>query len=114
MNQSKVNVDMSYDSVDITPSQSTDISPFDVIKSLAEKLGQIITDPKSNCKKCNGRGYIGRDYNSKAPIPCPCIYPNYNSSENINMINKMRKPSRSERRKQDREYKNMIKRGLRK
>jgi len=41
---------------------------------------RIICRPKSNCKKCHGRGFNGRVAITGAPIPrdmlqpCPCVY----------------------------------------
>ncbi|MEM4261033.1 MAG: hypothetical protein QXG00_07365 [Candidatus Woesearchaeota archaeon] len=51
------------------------LSEFDVIKAVAKQTGTEIRNPRSGCKKCYGRGFIGRDYTTKAPIPCSCIYP---------------------------------------
>ena len=88
------------------------LTPMDVIRSMAEKLGQDIKDPNPSCKKCQGRGYIGRDAETKAPLPCKCIYHNYNSNENLGMVNRMMKPSRAQRRAQERKYKKMLKKGI--
>ena len=51
------------------------LSDFDVIKAVAKQKGVAIRNPRSGCKKCYGRGYIGWDNKTKAPIPCNCIYP---------------------------------------
>lgn len=64
--------------VDVTKGSVIDkseLSHFDVIKAIASKTGMAIRDPKSSCKKCYGRGYIGIDILSKSPIACNCIYP---------------------------------------
>jgi len=87
------------------------ITPFDVIKAHAEKLGVSVVDPKANCKKCYGRGYIGRDSVSKAPVPCSCIYVDTNDSKNQYMYNVTRKRSRKERRQMLKQTAKMIKRG---
>jgi hypothetical protein len=29
--------------------------------------------PPSNCKKCYGRGYTGRDYQNYGYVPCNCV-----------------------------------------
>lgn len=50
------------------------LTPLDAIKAVAKKLGQIVKNPRSGCRKCYGRGYIGRDSKTKMPIPCNCIY----------------------------------------
>lgn len=51
------------------------LTPFDVIRAVAKQTGTKIKNPRSGCKHCYGRGYIGWDYKTKAPIPCNCIYP---------------------------------------
>lgn len=51
------------------------MDPWKVIKDSAAALGILINDPKPNCKKCHGRGYIGRHADSGEPIPCTCIFP---------------------------------------
>jgi len=51
------------------------LSEFDVIKAIAKQTGIEIKKPNSGCKHCYGRGWIGKDYITKAPIPCNCIYP---------------------------------------
>ena len=76
------------------------VTPFDVIKATAEKLGQVVNDPDKNCKHCLGRGYIARVSETKAPIPCGCISPKNSMDDYIS--NKMRKVSRKERRAQER------------
>lgn len=32
----------------------------------------IFPKPKSNCKHCYGRGYVGRDVNKNTYVPCGC------------------------------------------
>jgi hypothetical protein len=51
------------------------LSDWDVIKAVAKQTGTEIRNPRGGCKKCYGRGYIGWDSVTKAPIPCHCIYP---------------------------------------
>jgi len=82
----------------VVTAEDLKITPFDVIKAHAEKLGQTIVDPNPSCNDCYGRGYIGRDVMSKAPIPCRCIQPDYNSQQNQYIFNRTRKYSRKERR----------------
>lgn len=84
------------------------VTPFDVIKKHAEMLGQEINDPKPNCNDCYGRGYIGRDSATKAPIPCRCIYNDYTNAQNTMMAQRMMGMSRSERRKMERQYKKQL------
>lgn len=49
--------------------------PMLIMKLAAEGLGIMINDPNPNCKKCYGRGYLGRKADTGEPIPCTCIYP---------------------------------------
>lgn len=89
--------------------EAQDVTPFDVIRKLAEGLGQTIKDPKPNCKDCYGRGYTGRDASTKAPIPCHCIYDDFTSAQNTAMYEKTRPISRKERRAMQRNMKKQIK-----
>ena len=86
----------------IVTQSDLEVKPFDVIKSVAEHLGQTVKDPTPGCKHCQGRGYIGRDAETKMPIPCKCIQPNFNKDNSVEMYNRTRKLSRTERRKRDR------------
>lgn len=71
-----------------------DMDPWEVIKATAEGSGILIHEPNKNCKKCFGRGYVGRrhvkQYDSNGyeltdetgnvivllePIACNCIFP---------------------------------------
>lgn len=49
--------------------------PMMIMKLAAEGMGIVLNDPKPNCKKCHGRGYLGRKADTGEPIPCICIYP---------------------------------------
>lgn len=51
------------------------MDPWQIIKESANAMGIIIYDPKPNCKKCHGRGYIGRHADTGEPVPCTCIFP---------------------------------------
>lgn len=51
----------------------TKLSDFDVIKAVAKQNNIEVRNPRSGCKKCYGRGFIGRDFATKQPIPCSCI-----------------------------------------
>jgi hypothetical protein len=51
-----------------------DVKPFDIIKALAKKYKWEISDPSKGCNKCYGRGYIGIDFATKAPVPCQCLF----------------------------------------
>lgn len=92
-----------FDSSDnsIYTEEDLQISPFDVIKKVAEKMGQIINDPKPSCKHCYGRGYVGRDSKTKSPIPCMCIHPKYDKDLNDKVANKLIPRSRKHRRQMD-------------
>ena len=123
MSDNKLLFDNNYDDIDkekvfidtendtIINNDDLYITPFDVIKQTAEALGQTISEPKKNCKHCNGRGYIGRDADTKAPIACKCIYTDYDDVHNQMIYNNFKKLSRKERRKLERENKKRKKRG---
>lgn len=49
--------------------------PMLIMKAAAEGMGFALQDPKPNCKKCHGRGYLGRKADTGEPIPCTCIFP---------------------------------------
>jgi len=64
--------------VDTTKGELIDkskLTDFDVIKAVAKQTNTEIKNPRTSCKHCYGRGYIGWDSVTKAPIPCNCIYP---------------------------------------
>ena len=78
------------------------IDPMDVIRKIAEKIGTKIQNPNKGCKHCLGRGYIGRDTKTKAPVPCKCIYPKAEGEDALNQQiaqEGMRKLSRQQRRR---------------
>lgn len=49
--------------------------PMLIMRLAAEGMGFALQDPKPNCKKCHGRGYLGRKADTGEPIPCTCIFP---------------------------------------
>ena len=120
-NDNLFDIDTSYDNIQvdemlingdsnvISPDEVPEVSPFDVIRKMADAIGQEIKDPNPSCNECYGRGYIGRDAGSKSPIPCRCIYHDFNSQSNTDMYEKHRKPSRADRRKMDRNLKKQMK-----
>lgn len=63
-----------------------EMDPFEVIKAAAEGIGLILNDPKPNCKHCHGRGWIGRNAETKEPIACNCVFPKYESQRPQNEI----------------------------
>jgi hypothetical protein len=82
------------------------------MKAVAEKNGNVINEPKKDCKKCYGRGYTARDATTKQPIPCMCIFPPQTPAEkekNKALYNKLRPISRSERRILQRNFKRYVK-----
>lgn len=102
-NYDDISIDNVYvgDNIDgVLDQKDLNITPFDVIKKLAEKIGQDVKDPEPSCKRCYGRGYVGRDSETKAPIPCKCVFPNFHDTENDRIFNRTRKLSRKERRRQ--------------
>jgi len=49
------------------------LTEWDVIKAVAKQNNVQLRNPNSGCKHCYGRGWIGKDSVTKAPIPCTCI-----------------------------------------
>ncbi|MFA5484929.1 MAG: hypothetical protein WC260_01645 [Candidatus Pacearchaeota archaeon] len=94
------------------------LSPFDVIKTVAEQTGVEIRDPRKSCKSCYGRGYIGRDSFTKQPIPCTCINipktTNEKESENFTwrQMNYGNKLNRQQRRREEKYRKKLYKKLL--
>ena len=46
-------------------------------KRKAEGKGEIVPIakvPKANCRRCYGRGHLGKDIKSDQFIKCPCVY----------------------------------------
>lgn len=62
------------------------MDPFVVIVEAARAIGIEIQKPKPNCKKCHGRGYIGRHADSGEPIACTCIFPKQKFDREIGEI----------------------------
>ena len=82
------------------------ITPFDVIKRVSEATGQKINNPNKNCKKCYGRGYIGRDFSCGSPVPCECIFDKESISNGKNLFHYgLNKMNRKDRRKSKNMYK---------
>lgn len=57
------------------------LSPMDVIRAMANKLNNKISEPRDGCKHCFGRGYVGFDSKSKAPVPCGCLFRHHSLEE---------------------------------
>lgn len=62
------------------------MDPFVVIVEAARAMGIEIQKPKPNCKKCHGRGYVGRHADSGEPIACTCIFPKQKFDREIGEI----------------------------
>lgn len=90
--------------------EKEELSVFQQIKLIAEQngYGDEIRKPRSGCKKCYGRGFIGREAKSQTPIPCNCIYIPKSPIEKMNesltdsRLGAQPKPSRKQRREQKR------------
>jgi len=52
-----------------------DLTPWEKIMTAAEKHGVEIHNPKSNCRRCYGRGYTGVELKTQMPVACICIFP---------------------------------------
>lgn len=76
------------------------MDPWVVIKQSADAMGIRIQKPKNNCKRCHGRGWIGRRSDTGEPIPCNCIFPKETYDREIGLDETYIKPrNRAERRK---------------
>lgn len=74
---------------------------WEVIKQAADAMGIILNKPNQSCKKCHGRGYLGRHSSTGEPVPCPCIFPKETYDRDIGDV--PHKPAnRAERRKLNR------------
>lgn len=63
--------------IDVKDGQVIDkdkLTPFQIIKSVAEQNGNKIKDPDKSCKHCYGRGFEGKDLKTQMPIPCRCLF----------------------------------------
>jgi len=96
---------------------ASELTPLDVIRAVAKETGTILRDPNQSCKHCYGRGYTGRDAETKQPIPCTCIYPAKTEEDEISdsiasqsqMRNLQPKMNREQRRRMEKHQKKMIK-----
>lgn len=52
-----------------------DVSPLLQIKAFLESNNIPMGQPKSGCRKCYGRGYVGFETLSKTWVPCGCLFP---------------------------------------
>ena len=89
--------------------KATDIrnmEPLEAIKAAAEGIGLILNDQKPNCKKCHGRGYIGRHAGTGEPIACNCLFPKYESQRETGPM--ILPQNRAQRRKMEKKNKKVI------
>lgn len=59
------------------------LKPLEIIERTAKIAGLETRKPKSNCKKCFGRGYIGFEVKTNVPIACKCIYPMFDKNYHL-------------------------------
>lgn len=71
------------DTLDGSVVDKKDLKPFDIIRNVAIQTNTIINEPKEDCRRCYGRGYVGIDSFTKSPIPCLCIYPTKSDNEKM-------------------------------
>lgn len=45
------------------------------IVETAKAQGQKVNEPNPQCKKCYGRGWVGKDSKTGTPLVCNCIIP---------------------------------------
>jgi hypothetical protein len=95
-------VDAFVDTVSNTLIDKDDISHFEKIKGLANKLNVNLLDPNKSCRKCYGKGYVAIDNSTKTPIPCDCIFKDKVDSKTILSNTIGQQPNRGMRRKFDR------------
>lgn len=73
------------------------MDPWVIIVESARAAGITINKPKENCKRCHGRGYIGRHADTGEPIACNCIFPKEALDREMGQI-QYRPRNRAERR----------------
>ena len=94
-----------------------EITPWMVIRTIAEKMGTPIREPRSNCSSCYGRGYIGFKPKtnaskdnvsilSKEPVPCPCIFTEEQKQKDVPLT-----MNRKQKRAMEKRFRLMKKRG---
>lgn len=68
------NADKFIDSKDGSVIDKENLTPFQIIKTIAKQNNQSIKDPEKSCKHCYGRGFEGKDKDTQMPIPCRCLF----------------------------------------
>lgn len=51
------------------------LSPLEKLRLGYQILGVQIKDPKSDCQRCHGKGYVSINPDTGEPRACPCILP---------------------------------------
>lgn len=87
--------------------EKEDITPWDIIKTMAQTMGTPIRDPRENCVHCYGRGYVGFRAGTKEPVPCQCIFTDTQKEKDIPL-----KLNREQRRKLQKNFKKLNKKGI--
>lgn len=81
LNQFQENYEIPEEHVEYLDQNSKEIidkkslNPYQIIKVIAQKNEINIKEPKKNCRRCNGRGWIGRSATTGEPFACSCIFP---------------------------------------
>jgi len=52
------------------------LTPLQQLQFIADKMQMKLVPPNPNCTRpgCYGRGFVGFDNKTKAPVPCKCIF----------------------------------------
>lgn len=51
-----------------------DMTPWQIIKSIAKQNNVQVREPSKGCNHCYGRGYESIESDTKMPVPCRCIF----------------------------------------
>jgi predicted HTH domain antitoxin len=69
-----VDADVFIDTKGGDVTKKEDMTPWEIIKSMAQHNKVSIREPNNGCIHCYGRGFEGLDSKTKMPIPCRCIF----------------------------------------
>lgn len=53
----------------------TQLSPLEKLRIGYQVMGVQIREPKSDCQRCHGKGYVSINPDTGEPRACPCILP---------------------------------------
>lgn len=53
----------------------TQLSPLEKLRIGYQVMGVQIREPKSDCQRCHGNGYVSINPDTGEPRACPCILP---------------------------------------